>query len=696
MKRLLCQIILACSLLTSTLAQWKWQHPLPQGNRLTDIWPIDSNNVIAIGDNGTIVRTSNGGIVWDYEFGLARVHSSLRSLQFPDSLNGWCLAETTVLRTRDGGKSWTTLLVSGARQYHALFFLDSQHGWMSADTLLFYTTDGGDQWLPIPSTHGVFPRNLMFVDRYTGFATSRGSVYKSADGGYTWSLILIDSALASYTALFFADSLHGWAGGPAWQFGAAFVHTTDGGRSWSDQYLPDAWFTIRSIFFADTLHGWVVSDGNAMFTSDGGSTWDTPAQAVSGSEVQSVRSTKDGRSVWVAGDQGFTGNLTQDQKHWRMRTNLLATFLYDIKFVNPKVGWAVGDRILKTTTGGQSWFVQPSPGPTFCTSVFALDSLTAWCAAYGQPYSMLFTSNGGDTWIAQNLSTTRPLYSVFFINRNVGWAAGVAGTVRRTTNGGANWDSVFSGTLWDIGRIFFLDSLNGWMVGNAGSVWKSTNSGMSWIQIPAPTYPYQLWDVQFITPQIGWIAGESSVYKTTNGGGSWIQLLPDDGRTIYWRLRFIDALHGWTGANTGLYATTNGGSTWEQAYTPISWVRSVDFVDPWNGWIIDYGSGILHMSTGPGTDVEILDQPTAVALLQNYPNPFNAQTNISYSLSQPADVTLRVYDLLGREIKTLVGEKQPAGEHRTTFIAGDLSSGIYFCRLTAAGHVQMLKLLLLR
>ncbi len=77
--------------------------------------------------------------------------------------------------------------------------------------------------------------------------------------------------------------------------------------------------------------------------------------------------------------------------------------------------------------------------------------------------------------------------------------------------------------------------------------------------------------------------------------------------------------------------------------------------------------------------------PVAFSLLQNYPNPFNPSTVISYQLSAVSNVTLRIYDVLGREVATLVNGRQNSGQHSVVFDAGNMPSGVYFCRLSAAG-----------
>jgi len=96
-------------------------------------------------------------------------------------------------------------------------------------------------------------------------------------------------------------------------------------------------------------------------------------------------------------------------------------------------------------------------------------------------------------------------------------------------------------------------------------------------------------------------------------------------------------------------------------------------------------------------DIDVIDiLPTVFCLYQNYPNPFNASTTISFSLSEPQFVTLKIYDLLGREIQTLVDEQMQTGIHSVTFDASVLSSGMYFYKLCAGDYTETRKMVLLK
>ena len=83
-------------------------------------------------------------------------------------------------------------------------------------------------------------------------------------------------------------------------------------------------------------------------------------------------------------------------------------------------------------------------------------------------------------------------------------------------------------------------------------------------------------------------------------------------------------------------------------------------------------------------------------LQQNYPNPFNPSTNIQYAIGSRQFVSLKVYDILGREIATLVNEEKPAGNYELEFDGTALPSGVYFYQLKAGNFVETKKMILIR
>ncbi len=175
---------------------------------------------------------------------------------------------------------------------------------------------------------------------------------------------------------------------------------------------------------------------------------------------------------------------------------------------------------------------------------------------------------------------------------------------------------------------------------------------------------------------------------------------------------FVDQKTGWAVSWLGkILKTTDGGDNWRfQISGTTNWLTSLYFTDRYNGWIVGRQGTILHTKDGGGITTDLQNEdyqlPIAFSLSQNYPNPFNPSTTIKYQIPDlPAGrqelsfVTLKVYDVLGKEVATLVNEEKPAGKYEVEFriaVIYELSSGIYFYQLRAGNFVETKKMVLLK
>jgi hypothetical protein len=125
---------------------------------------------------------------------------------------------------------------------------------------------------------------------------------------------------------------------------------------------------------------------------------------------------------------------------------------------------------------------------------------------------------------------------------------------------------------------------------------------------------------------------------------------------------------------------------------------SINVIDGHNN--SDTQTFTLHVSNTI-TNVKLNNNlPTTFSLFQNFPNPFNPSTTINYQIPKVGFVTLKVYDVLGREVALLVNEEKPAGSYRVNFdassVKGELSSGIYFYRISVGNYSSVKKMVLLK
>jgi hypothetical protein len=120
-----------------------------------------------------------------------------------------------------------------------------------------------------------------------------------------------------------------------------------------------------------------------------------------------------------------------------------------------------------------------------------------------------------------------------------------------------------------------------------------------------------------------------------------------------------------------------------------------DAMNMWNA-IMTRKGGTLTVITEVEDDELLFSQPTHYKLYQNYPNPFNPLTTIRFSIPASGNVTLKIYDILGREVKRLLSEFKSTGTYDVSFNGDGLASGVYFYQLKAGSFIQTKKMILLR
>jgi hypothetical protein len=186
--------------------------------------------------------------------------------------------------------------------------------------------------------------------------------------------------------------------------------------------------------------------------------------------------------------------------------------------------------------------------------------------------------------------------------------------------------------------------------------------------------------------------GTSHLYKSVNSGENWMDIgngLPDvPSSSVLIDPVFPD--HIYFGNDLGVYLSTNGGLNWNEFSAGLpnaSIVMDLSLV-PASREIraATHGNGVYARKLFGTVGIKKLsDVVKDFELYQNYPNPFNPATNIKYRIANNGFVILKIYNILGQEVKTPVNEKQNAGEYSVMFNGNELPSGIYFYKLSCNG-----------
>lgn len=388
----------------------------------------------------------------------------------------------------------------------------------------------------------------------------------------------------------------------------------------------------------------------------------------------------------------FLNNLAYSQSGWIPQNSGTFVDLEDVFFVNADTGWVVGYNgiIKKTINGGNTWTTQTSGIYERLTDIYFLNSNKGWIA--GSNGTLLYTNNGGENWHPQLIHTSSWINAVFFINDTIGWIGCDSDTlVLKTIDGGNSWFVSFIYHWSDlIVSMGFFTENDGWGIFLNG-IMKTVDGGANWSYYESSDFNNHAGF--FLNDTLGWVTGSGGNYKTTDGGNTWDEMELYGGNDIY----FIDQNTGWL-AGFGVAHTTDGGLNWQVQDIPVDDIfTSLFFIDYTTGWIVGYNGTILKTTTGGASSIQENTQehsiPVQYSLSQNFPNPFNPSTTIYYSLPKSDNVKLKIYDLLGKEIVSLVNDYQTAGEYEITWQQKGLSSGIYFYRLQAGDFSETKKLI---
>ena len=258
-----------------------------------------------------------------------------------------------------------------------------------------------------------------------------------------------------------------------------------------------------------------------------------------------------------------------------------------------------------TFTVDPAWASLTSPTATALRSVFFIDRNTGWAVGDGGAWK---TTDGGASWVAQ--SAGGGLNNVFFLDANNGFIAAYQGnpapTVLKTSNGGATWSVTGSSPMqWrqSMQGVSFADTNNGWAVGTyrSASIQRTTNGGGSWV-LQAPPVATNYYAVQAISANTAFAAGDSgTIIKTVDGGTTWtFQTMSG---TNLRGLFFVDANTGWAVGTAGaIFKTTNAGATWTaQTSGTTNALNSVSFVDANVGCAVGAAGTILRTQDGGAT-----------------------------------------------------------------------------------------------
>ena len=633
-------------------------------------------------------------------------------------------------KSADAGSTWTKTLDRQDAYDIVVHPIDpnivyaATGGWFTTSGF-YVSTDAGDTWvhrningLPYPNTIGRMQidiakssPNILYAIIYDGM-NNTPKAYKTINSGDNWSQISQGVMLSGY-----------WASGNEWYdqgdydlciavnpsdpnhvlIGNVELHETKNGSDFSVRRIPggnDLWESVVHVDYHHLVFApsnpstfYIGCDGGIYSSRDAGLTFLNLNNDISTIEFWRVASHPTNENLMLGGAQDNWNSISFNG------------------LVDDWIAVTGGD-------GMDGFFDYEYP-----------DSIVYASNQYG---SLMKSTNGGHNFV-DIININGFFLTPFFMHPTDHMTLYSAnGNILRSTTGGqpaTSWEIIApSVTPGDVVSMAQSKVNPDHMILAGGGftdypvVKISTDGGFIWSNDLSANIPGEpRWITKVVTHPAdsntmyivrSGLSENNKIYKTTDLGNSWTNISGDLPNLPCWDLfvhpYIIEAdtsSHLFVGTDIGVYTSTNDGINWQYVSEDIPFMPVMDFDYATYGNIGKLRVGTNGRSAYETEWILITDEsdgainpvlPTSFSLAQNYPNPFNPITMIRYSVSEKSDVTLKIFNLLGKEIELLTYETKEAGTYEAVWNADGLPSGVYFYQLKTENYVEVKKMILMK
>jgi len=696
---------------------------------------------------GGVFKSTNAGLTWQF-LGLEQTTSIGRVLVHPTNSNIVYLAavgsyfspneERGVYKSTDAGATWNkSLFISDSTGAIDIIMDPTNPDRMMASMWervrrpnashlygpssgIYKTSDGGNNWELIPSSAGLPDPSTQNVGRI-GLAVSQSnpdivcalftngtqliSLFRSTNFGIAWEDVDPDNELqngASTFSWYFGQvRVHPTNPDIVYVMDVAFMRSTNGGTTWPIIYgyggPGQLHVDHHALAFHPTNPSFIINgnDGGINISTDGGVGWSNPIQ-IPATQFYEIGLDASNPLAAYGGTQDNGTNRTLDGglDNWQHIYGGDGFYVV-VDFTNSNIIYAESQNggLGKSTDGGNNFFSATnginSSEPTNWSTPVVMDPNNNNILYYGTNY-LYRTTNGANNWTKISPQLTD-------------WVSGRRlGTLTTMAVAPTNSHVIYVGT----------DDSHVWVSTDNGANWNEISDGLPerWVTRVAvdPTDE----NIVYATFNgLKWKDPEPHVFRSTDKGTTWSDIssnLPDAPVNAF-AVDPIEPERLYVGNDVGMYVSFNSGQSWWVLGEglPILPIGDIE-IHPTTRELVagTYGRSMykIDLNLIPSNVESSEPVVSGFYLEQNYPNPFNPSTKIKYTIpsvetrhaSSLQMVSLKVYDILGNEIATLVNEEKLAGSYEVEFDAEGLTSGVYLYKLQAGDFVASKKMLLLK
>jgi photosystem II stability/assembly factor-like uncharacterized protein len=626
-----------------------------------------------------------------------------------------------VYRSTNKGTDWALLPNSQSATFQNVIVLPDSVifcGFMSEhQNAEYFSTDDGLTW---QDTHlSSTSKSLTMTSSGAILAGPDGGVFRSTNFGSSWSLVLSSRSvycMVSRGNYIFAST---WEG---------FFKSIDDGLTWIKyqdtvfQYLINAiGFDQKGNIFASGFHTYYSEDNgdhwrNISDVVGGSIAFDSLGNIYLGSDHLYV--SRDHGLSWVTSDSGLpsigiTGIVCDKENNIYVSISNEGVF----RSTNSGVTWQKINNYLKdisvtsilalsedsilvgSTSGvfcssdqGNHW-TQVIPANLYDSYSILKKSSNGYIFTGTYPKGIFSSSDRGNTWINCKPYFSYPLAMVID-NRNYVFVGSWQDGIIVSKDNGHSWQHVGMDSIWIESGTLAIDGTIFWGTNQNGIYSQSADGTIRQVaNVP---------EVISMTCSSSGVlfAGTygSGIFRSTDNGKSWSNVNNNSpARFIYSLL--TDRLNNVYAStfNYGVIHSSNNGDSWEQYFSGLGGTEYYSLaISPQGRLYVGSNSGLFRSTSKINLPPEPFVALTTPLLLQNYPNPFNSESTIVFYIPSDAFVTIKVYDIQGREIKTLVNSQFKSGTYTTILNSEELPSGVYFYKLLSGSFSSAKKIVVLK
>lgn len=698
-------LLLLVNLSNSGLSQNYWTGLNgPYSGNVLDIKKHSTGNLYIIRSEAAYVSSNNGNS-WT-EFDNASLGSNNTLEITPSGTIYLGKSSAGLWWTLNGGQTWS---------FNPIHIAPHSGQWLSVITLAispngvvyannYRSFNGGSNFSSFTISQGAFPNDYAFNPSGNAFVAASNGVYRSNDHGNTWTNISSNLPQTSFNKIIYENensilvSVHN----------SGIFKTTNAGANWNAMNNGLTDLNISELYLKDGKIFAGTESSKLFVSSNSGNSWSLISDVAGAGKINSIFN--DGNEIFLGTSLNGVNYSQDNGANWETKNqNLFLASINDLAFGENEIFAASRNGIFYSSDEGNTWSKRNHGLPSYLvTKIYKSNNDVLFVSVLNN--GVFSSTDNGNTWSPSNTGINSN-FNVNYFGETEGYLYALSinsfDTVSlfRSSNNGSFWENVFTRSGFFLHNIT-IDTQDKIYIGGLDStfqsvLYSSVDDGLNWTSIN-----YQKSQLRFENLSSAgldlYMTDAFNILKSTNGGDDWFEIPNGNWGNVQLNLMNVNSRGDiFLIVNNSIYLTTNNGNSWVERISglPANSITTNLIFDS-KGFLYNVTSmhGIFHSieSTLTGVTISQNELPVEYKLYQNFPNPFNPETKIRFNIPSDKFVTLYIYDISGRRIKTLVNENLSSGNYSVTFDASQLSSGVYFYELLTYDFRESKKMILLR